>query len=51
MAFWIVSFKYLLFYCSIIILPYTQNIHVKLKKKDDAREPKEANKACVLVHL
>ena len=41
-----VSLEYLLFYCSIIILTYTQNIHVKLKKKDDAKKPKEANKAC-----
>ena len=31
----------------INILPYRQNIHIKLKKKDEAREPKEANKACV----
>ena len=30
----------------IIILPYKLNIYIKLKKKkDEAREPKEANKA------
>ena len=35
-------------YRFIIILPYTQSIHIKLKKKkDEAREHKKANKACV----
>ena len=29
----------------IIILPCKLNIYIKLKKKDEAREPKEANKA------
>ena len=38
---WFVSF------CFITILPYTQNIHIEFLKKDEAREPKEANKAYV----
>ena len=36
--------------CFIVLLSFcqkTQNIHIKFKKKDEAREPKEANKACV----
>ena len=41
MAFQIVSFKYLLFYCSIIILPYTQNIQVKFKKKMTQGSPRK----------
>ena len=31
----------------IIILPYRQKYRYKILKKDEAREPKEANKACV----
>ena len=38
-------------FCFITILPYTQNINIEFLKKDEAREPKEANKAYVQDHL
>ena len=43
-------FKLYMNNCFIVLLSFcqkTQNIHIKFKKKDEATEPKEANKACV----
>ena len=42
---------YLLFVVFIIILPKNTKYRYKILKKDQARGPKEANKACVQDHL
>ena len=42
---------YLLFIVFIIILPKNTKYRYKILKKDQAKEPKEANKACVQDHL
>ena len=38
---------FIVFIVFIIILPWKHKIYVLNQKKNEAREPKEANKACV----